>query len=119
MKTLQIYDPALCCSTGVCNNDTDAALVTFAADADWARRQGAKIERFNLAQEPEKFAASAPVRAALDARGESALPLVLLDGAVVMVGAYPTREEIAALVGITAPEVQSAGASCCGPKGCC
>ena len=50
MKTIQIFDPALCCSSGVCGADVDQALVSAAADIDWARQQGARIERFNLAQ---------------------------------------------------------------------
>ena len=48
MTTIQIFDPALCCSTGVCGVETDQALITFAADVDWAKQNGAQIERFNL-----------------------------------------------------------------------
>ncbi len=38
MKTLQVFDPALCCSTGVCGVEVDQALVGFAADVDWAKQ---------------------------------------------------------------------------------
>ena len=47
MNHIQIYDPALCCSSGVCGADVDQALVSAAADIDWARQQGARIERFH------------------------------------------------------------------------
>ncbi|MEI6758670.1 MAG: arsenic metallochaperone ArsD family protein, partial [Chlorobium sp.] len=30
MKKIQVFDPALCCTTGVCGVDVDQALVTFA-----------------------------------------------------------------------------------------
>ena len=56
MKTIQVFDPALCCSTGVCGVDVDQALVTFSADVAWAKLNGAQIERFNLAQQPVAFA---------------------------------------------------------------
>ena len=46
MKTIQVFDPALCCSSGVCGVDVDPALSAFAADAEWARSQGAQVERF-------------------------------------------------------------------------
>ena len=36
MKTIQIYDPAMCCSSGVCGTEVDQALVDFATDAQWA-----------------------------------------------------------------------------------
>ncbi|EOW1075393.1 arsenic metallochaperone ArsD family protein, partial [Cronobacter malonaticus] len=29
MKTLTVFDPAMCCSTGVCSSDVDQALVDF------------------------------------------------------------------------------------------
>ncbi|MBL8500746.1 MAG: arsenic metallochaperone ArsD family protein, partial [Nitrosomonas sp.] len=49
MTTIQIFDPASCCSSGVCGSDVDQELVGFSADVDWAKQQGAAIERFNLA----------------------------------------------------------------------
>lgn len=37
MKTasIEIFEPALCCSTGVCGPEVDESLVRFAADVDW------------------------------------------------------------------------------------
>ena len=56
MTRIQVFDPALCCSTGVCGVDVDQELVGFSADFDWAKQNGAQIERFNLAQQPMEFA---------------------------------------------------------------
>ncbi len=66
MKSIQIFDPALCCSTGVCGAETDQALITFSADVDWAKQNGAHIERFNLAQQPLAFAENATVKRFLE-----------------------------------------------------
>ena len=49
MKNIQVFDPAMCCSSGVCGTDIDQILVAFSADVDWAKQNGAQIERFNLA----------------------------------------------------------------------
>ena len=65
MTSIQIFDPALCCSTGVCGVDVDQNLVTFAADVEWARQSGARIERFNLSQQPMAFAENAIVKGLL------------------------------------------------------
>ena len=65
MKNIQIFDPALCCSSGVCGVDVDQALVAFAADVDWARQNNAPIERLNLAQQPMAFAGNAIVKGLL------------------------------------------------------
>ncbi len=55
MKTLMVFDPAMCCSTGVCGTDVDQALVDFSADVQWLKQCGVQIERFNLAQQPMSF----------------------------------------------------------------
>lgn len=109
MKFIQVFDPALCCSTGVCGVDVDQALVDFSADLDWAKGQGARIERFNLAQQPLAFAEHATVKAALNQRGEAALPLLLVNGAVALSGRYPTRDELSQWLGLsTTPSIFSA-----------
>ena len=100
MKKLQVFDPALCCSTGVCGAEVDQALVSFSADADWAKQNGAQIERFNLAQQPMIFAENAAVKIFLERSGAEGLPLILLDGEAVLSGRYPKRDELAEWLGI-------------------
>lgn len=100
MKTLQIFDPALCCSTGVCGVDVDQTLVDFTADVDWAKQNGAQIQRFNLAQQPMAFAENAVVKRFLEESGPDELPLVLLDGDIVLSGRYPKRSELTQWLGI-------------------
>ena len=100
MKLIQIYDPAMCCSTGVCGPEVDPVLVRFAADVKWLGEQGLAVERYNLAQSPMAFAENDVVRAALTEKGEGALPLILADGKPIASGAYPTREELASLFGL-------------------
>lgn len=94
MTTIQVYDPALCCSTGVCGAEVDQALVSFAADVDWAKQSGAQIERFNLAQQPLAFADAPVVKAFLEEAGQEGLPLILVDGRKALAGRYPTRDEL-------------------------
>lgn len=100
-RQLHVYDPAMCCATGVCGPQVDPVLVRFAGDAKWLEAQGIEVRRFNLAQNPAAFVESEPVRAALTEKGESALPCVLVDGRVQLAGHYPAREELAAWFGLT------------------
>jgi hypothetical protein len=120
MKTIQVFDPAMCCNTGVCGTEVDQQLVTFAADVDWARQQGAQIQRFNLAQQPMDFASNQVVRGFLERSGEEALPLILVDGEVALAGRYPNRTELARWAGVkhAAIEIQPA-TSCCSGSKCC
>lgn len=119
MKNIQVFDPALCCSTGVCGVDVDQALVSFAADVAWATQQGASIERFNLAQQPMAFADNAMVRGLLERSGQDALPVVLVDGEVALAGRYPQRAELARWTGLLMVSAAPAETPCCGGTTCC
>jgi hypothetical protein len=91
MTRVEVFDPPMCCSTGVCGPSVDPALARFAADIHWL---------FNLAQQPQAFAASTVVKTALQQCGNECLPLILLNGAVISQGCYPTRDELARLIGV-------------------
>lgn len=119
MTIIQIFDPALCCSTGVCGVEVDQALVSFAADVDWAKQSGAQVERFNLAQQPLAFAENATVKAFLERSGQEALPLILVDGEVALAGRYPNRTELARWAGISAPSAPQSQGGCCSGSRCC
>ncbi|MFB3829980.1 MAG: arsenite efflux transporter metallochaperone ArsD [Bryobacteraceae bacterium] len=100
MNKIEVFDPPLCCSTGVCGPKVDPALVRFAADLHWLANQKIAVERYNLAQQPQAFASREAVKAALRQHGNGCLPLILLNGAVVSQGRYPDRDELARLAGV-------------------
>lgn len=120
MATIQVFDPALCCSTGVCGVDVDQELVGFSADVDWAKQQGANIERFNLAQQPLAFAENATVKSFLERSGQEALPLILVAGEIALAGRYPNRAELTHWANITVvTESSEPVKKCCsGNKSC-
>jgi hypothetical protein len=98
---IRVFEPALCCNTGVCGPDVDQALVTFTADLDHLRGLGVDIQRHNLANDPGSFAAEPAVRDFLRVAGSAGLPLTLVDGVTVATGSYPTRDRLLHLAGRT------------------
>jgi hypothetical protein len=128
MATVEVFDPAMCCSTGVCGPLVDPALVRFAADLEWLSAQGATVVRATLSQQPERFVATEAVRVALAEQGEKALPAVVVDGHLQATGRYPGRAELAAWAGVpdpgatTAPtagtQLTMADGGCCGGGSC-
>ena len=118
MKKLEVYDPAMCCSTGVCGPEVDPVLVAFAADLKWVEAQGVTVQRYNLGQEPQAFAANPAVVREMEA-GMDRLPIIAVNGQIVSTGAHLSREQLARKLGLTVGEHPPA-ASCCSPKsGCC
>ena len=129
MTAVRVFDPAMCCSTGICGPSVDPQLVRFAADLDWLKGQGVLVERYNLSQQPGAFADNAAVKATLETRGEAGLPVVIVDGQVKSTGMFPSRDELATWAGVAAAPASTSSeqvsSGCCGaaakPKsgGCC
>ena len=125
MATVEVFDPAMCCSTGVCGTDVDPTLSRFAADLEWLSGQGVQVSRATLSQEPGKFVGNPLVAAVLAEHGVDGLPALLVDGAIRATGRYPDRAELAGWAGLAAPVdrllplAQSAGGGCCGGTGGC
>ncbi|QDT33017.1 arsenite efflux transporter metallochaperone ArsD [Thalassoglobus polymorphus] len=124
MSKIQIYDPAMCCSSGVCGPQVDPVLPRFASDLEWLKSKGHQVERFNLGQQPAEYASNPTVQQLLQAEGVDCLPLVLVDGRVMSRSEYPTRENLALWTGTqlkasALPVVSDEAGDCCGSSGCC
>jgi AhpD family alkylhydroperoxidase len=104
MTKVEVYDPPMCCSTGVCGPAVDPAIARFAADLHWLTNEGVQVERHNLAQEPQAFAINEAVKAALTKEGNQCLPLILVNGQIASRRNYPPREQLARLAGVASEE---------------
>ncbi|MBL9136011.1 MAG: arsenite efflux transporter metallochaperone ArsD [Verrucomicrobiales bacterium] len=117
---IEVFDPVLCCSSGVCGPLVDPALLRIAADLRWLQENGGQVHRFNLGQNPAAFVQNEQVRQELNLRGEGVLPLVLVDGRIVLRGRYPRREELSAWLVKTPSATTAQGSSdSCECQGSC
>ena len=101
MLKLEVFDPAMCCSTGVCGPNADPELARFAGDLEWLGSQGVVIERINLSQEPQRFVDNADIRKLLEDEGEKSLPAVVVSGTVRASGRYPSKAELSEWAGLS------------------
>ena len=62
MTHIEVFDPPMCCSSGVCGPSVDPLLAAFAADVEWLTAQGVTIARHNLSQNPQPFVSNTRVR---------------------------------------------------------
>lgn len=93
MKTITVFDPPMCCSTGVCGTDVDPELAAFAGFLDELGKRKFEVRRYNLGQEPLSFVENPLVKELLEKEGAEALPVILLDGSLFCKGRYPNPEE--------------------------
>ena len=116
-QIVQVFDPAMCCSIGVCGPDVDPKLVAFTADMEWLKSQGVAVQRYSLSQSPAAFVENELVRTTLIDKSEKALPLMVVNGKVVVVGRYPDRQELVGLLKLKASKASASkksGDCCCG-----
>lgn len=126
MKTIEIFDPAMCCSTGVCGPSVDKNLLRIATLIDALKKMGIEVRRHNLSSEPQAFIHNEKVKHLLQEKGADVLPITLVDGEIAVTGEYPSTMQMSEWSGkdlTVIPDRQSA--CCCGDHdsdqgcGCC
>lgn len=129
MNTVHIYDPSLCCSSGVCGEDVDQSLVDISATLVNAKAEGIEVVRHNFANAPLDFAAEPAVKRLLTDEGSDALPAIVVNGRLVLSGRYPSIDELRAWSAggqpVVVPNADAMrltpvqSTSCCGGSACC
>lgn len=97
---VEIYDPAMCCSSGLCGPAIDPVLVKVNDAVLALKKQGAEIERFNLAQQPKAFMENPEVKLLLSRNGKGILPITIVNGKILKTGEYPSYEELCDALGV-------------------
>lgn len=95
MKKITIYEPAMCCPTGLCGVGVDQELLRISTVLNNLKKKGVEIERYNLTNSPMKFMTNKTVNKMVNEKGIDDLPLTLVDEKVAITGRYPTNEELA------------------------
>jgi hypothetical protein len=124
MVNLEIYDPALCCSTGVCGPSIDPELLRISTAINVLNKKGVSIKRYNLSQEPQAYVNNKDISDLLISVGVKALPITVVNGEVVKSGIYPSNKELCEWLGINSIELATKKIkkpdSCCnGNTECC
>ncbi len=97
---VEIYDPAMCCSSGLCGPTLDPVLVRMNDAVLALKKQGIEIERFNLAQQPKAYMENKTVADLLRKNGKKILPVIMVNGEVFRTGEYPSYEDLCAALNI-------------------
>jgi len=93
-KKIILYEPTMCCSSGVCGPAPDQALISLQDTLAKAKGLGVETERYQLTSHPRKFTENPEVMKHLQKEPLKALPITAVDGQIIKVGSYPTFEEL-------------------------
>jgi len=93
---VEIFDPPMCCPSGLCGPTIDPVLVEVNEMVLKLKDQGMTVERYLMAQQPQAFLNNAEVYRLVRERQLAALPITIVNGRVIKAGAYPTLTEVQA-----------------------
>ncbi|WP_125154779.1 arsenite efflux transporter metallochaperone ArsD [Clostridium rectalis] len=123
MKKMIIFDPAMCCSTGVCGPSVNPELLRVSTVINRLEINGVLVKRYNLTSNVQMFVDSKEINKLLNEKGVEVLPVTMVDGVVVKTKTYPTNKEFCEFLDIpqnylkTTIKKPSKGCNCKG--GCC
>lgn len=129
MIKMKIYEPAMCCPTGLCGVGVDPELLRISTALNTLKGKGIVVERFNLTNAPQEFIQNKEVNQLITESGVEVLPITVVDGKVVFTKRYPTNDEFIRVLNIPrsylsenqkvkAVPRKSGGCGCSGGK-CC
>ena len=93
-KTILIYEPTLCCSSGVCGPNPDQALIELQDTLAKAKELGITTERYMITSHPKKFTENPEVMKLMQQKQLAALPITEVDGKIIKSGSYPSFDEL-------------------------
>jgi bacterioferritin-associated ferredoxin len=124
MKKMSIYEPALCCDTGICGVSVDTELFRISTVLNALKKNGVVIDRFNLNNAPMAFVNNQVINNFINEKGVDGLPVVMLDDEIIITGRYPSNEEIISYLDIPASYLTESkpakkSSCCCSDDKCC
>ena len=105
MKNIRIFEPAMCCATGLCGPSIDPELLRISTLLSSLKEKGIVVKRYNLASDPQAFAQNEAVKELLSKQGTAILPVTLSGDHVVLTGRYPTNQEVLAWLQVDAQAI--------------
>lgn len=93
---IELFEPAMCCSSGVCGPSVDPKLVKLQETLRIIEKKGGgviEVNRYNLSNDLDAFAKNAAIGEVLKEQGPHALPVIYIDGEVIAEHEYPTTVE--------------------------
>jgi hypothetical protein len=100
MKTLKIYDPAMCCPSGVCGTNVDTKLVQLSNFLSSLDKNMFEVKRFGLSTDPQEYVTNSEVSKLLNEEGVESLPLIFLDDELLFKKEYPNVPELSSKMGL-------------------
>ena len=95
-KVVEIFDPPMCCPTGVCGPTLDQTLLDVNEMIFALQSKGFAVKRYQMASDPNAFLNNAGVIELVRKQQITALPITVVKGKIIKSGVYPSLIEVEA-----------------------
>ena len=93
-KIVEIFDPPMCCPTGLCGPVLDQTLLDVSEMIFALQSKGIVVKRYQMGSDPNAFLNNERVMRLIRESQMSALPIIVADGNVIRSGSYPSLVEV-------------------------
>jgi len=94
LADVEIFDPPMCCPTGLCGPTLDETLLDFNEMILSLQAERVQVARYQMTSHPQAFLNNPDVMRLVREKQMAALPITIVRGKVIKVGEYPTIKEI-------------------------
>jgi hypothetical protein len=91
---IEIFDPPMCCPTGLCGPAIDPALLKMNNAILALKKQNVIVDRYNLRSDYMLIKENKLVMDLIHKNGLKILPITLVEGKLFKLGEYPSYEEL-------------------------
>lgn len=91
---VEIFDPPMCCPTGLCGPTLDQTLLDLNEAIVSLQKDGFWVERYQMTSHPQSFLGNPEVMRLVREKQIAALPIVSVRGKIIAEGFYPKLAEI-------------------------
>jgi len=91
---VEIFDPPMCCPTGMCGPTVDQTLLDLSETILSLQKEGYQVERYQMASDPQAYLSNPEVMRLVREKQMAALPIVVVRGKIIAEGSYPKQAEI-------------------------
>lgn len=93
---VEMFDPPMCCPTGLCGPTLDQTLLDLNEMILNLQQDGVHVERYQMSANPSAFISNPEVMRLIREQQLAVLPISVVRGKVIKTGNYPTIQEIKA-----------------------
>ena len=97
---VEVYDPPMCCSTGLCGANIDPELLRIHDVLINLKKRGVEVHRYQMSSDMAKFAKHPTIAPMIKENGRKILPIVSVNGEIIKTNGYPSEQELIGALGL-------------------